>query len=90
VQQVGAIASGFLILDGPNSTCYGMSSGTTPFGATRTVNNDGGTVPFIGGLPMLVPGVTNRWYGLVGIGDPTASKTVDVSYWPRWREVATA
>ncbi len=90
VSQRAAISSGFVCLDGPNTLAYGMASGTTPFGGTRTINNDQGVVPFIGGLPMLVPGVTNRWYGLVTAGAVTATTTVDVSYWPRWREVATA
>lgn len=82
-------ASGFLILDGPNDATYAMASGTTAFGSTRTVDNAGGLVPRVGGLPMLVPGVTNRMYMLTQ-GSVTSTETVDVSYWPRWREVATS
>lgn len=90
VNQAAAISSGFIVLDGPNTVAYGMASGTTAFGATRTIDNGGGLVPFIGGIPLLVPGVTNRWYALITGGAVTATTTVDVSYWPRWREVATA
>jgi hypothetical protein len=83
-------ATGFLVLDGPNDTTYGMASGTTPFGATRTIDQGGGMVPRYGGLPMLVPGVTQRWHLIIPGLAITSTKTVDVSYWPRWREVATS
>jgi hypothetical protein len=83
-------ALGFIVLDGPNDTTYGMASGTTAFGATRTVDQGGGLVPRYGGLPMLVPGVTQRWHMFVPAHAITGTKTVDVSYWPRWREVATS
>lgn len=87
VQQVSA--SGFLVLDGPNDATYCMAAGTTPFGLTRTIANGGGLVPRIGGLPMLVPGVNNRWYMLTSraLSD---TRTVEISYWPRWLDVATA
>jgi hypothetical protein len=83
-------ATGFLVLDGPNDTTYGMASGTTPFGSTRTIDQGGGMVPRYGGLPMLVPGVTQRWHLIIPGPAITSTKTVDVSYWPRWREVATS
>ncbi|TDB88360.1 hypothetical protein E1264_11810 [Actinomadura sp. KC216] len=87
VQQVRA--NGFLILDGPNDSTYGMAAGSTPFGLVRTIDNGGGLVPRIGGLPMLVPGVSNRWYLLTSraLSD---TRTVEISYWPRWLDVATA
>lgn len=88
VNQVGAVGS--LILDGPNDMTYGMSSGSTPFGATRTVDNVGALTPRIGGLPQLVPNATNRWHLLIAKGAVTATTTATVSYWPRWREVATS
>ena len=88
VHQVTAVNS--LILDGPADMAYGLASGSTPFGATRVVDNLGGLTPRTGGFPMLVPGVTNRWYLLVAKGAITATTTVTVSYWPRWREVATS
>lgn len=88
VQQVANLGS--LILDGPNDATYGMAAGSTPFGATRVVDNAGGLTPRIGGLPLLVPGVTNRWYLLATKAGVTATSTVNISYWPRWREVATS
>jgi hypothetical protein len=84
-------ASGFLILDGPNDATYCMSAGMDPFGASvanRIVDGAAGLVPRAGGLPVLVPGVTNRWYMLTGTGTITDSATVNISYWPYWREVA--
>lgn len=86
-QQTGL--AGYLVLDGPNDAVYMMEAGTSPFGATRTVDQHYLLTPRIGGLPELVPGVTNRWYMLTDLA-VTDTKTVDVSYWPRWREVATA
>ncbi|MBX6382015.1 MAG: hypothetical protein IRZ07_03425 [Microbispora sp.] len=88
VQQVAS--TGYLILDGPNDATYGMAAGTQPFGLNRTIDNGGGLVPRIGGLPMLVPGVLNRWYMLTGSGAIADSRTVEISYWPRWLDVATA
>jgi hypothetical protein len=35
-------ASSFLCIDGPQEIAYGMASGTTAFGSTRTVDNAGG------------------------------------------------
>ena len=83
-------SSSYLCIDGPQEMAYGMASGTTAFGATRTVDNAGGLTSYFGGFPMLVPGVTNRWYALIGPQPATAVSTWDVSYWPRWREVATS
>ena len=83
-------AAGYLVLDGPNDMTYGMSSGSTPFGSTRTIDNAGGIVSRIGGIPQLVPSVTNRWYLLRTTATVSTTTTVDVSYWPRWREVATS
>lgn len=86
-------ALGYVVLDGPNDTAYGMAAGSSPFSGTlssRVVDNAGGLVARIGNAPMLVPGTTNRWYLLVDKQDITTTKTVDVSYWPRWREVATS
>jgi hypothetical protein len=83
-------ASSFLCIDGPQEIAYGMAAGTTAFGSTRTVDNAGGLSSYVGGFPMLVPGVTNRWYTLIGPQPATATSTWDVSYWPRWREVATS
>lgn len=86
-------ATGYVVLDGPNEMTYGMASGSSPFSGTlasRGVDNAGGLTPRYGGLPMLVPGVTNRMFMLVDDNSITSTKTVDVSYWPRWREVATS
>jgi hypothetical protein len=86
-------STGYVVLDGPQDVTYGMAAGSNPFAATiagRVIDNGGGLVPRIGGLPMLVPGVTNRLYMLVDKANITATTTVDVSYWPRWREVATS
>lgn len=84
-------AVGYVVLDGPNDMTYGMASGSTPFGATRTVDNAGGLVRRpSGGVPQLVPGATNRWHMLLDKQTVTTTKTIDVSYWPRWREVATS
>jgi hypothetical protein len=83
-------ASSYLVIDGPQELAYGMASGTSAFGATRTVDNAGGLASYLGGFPMLVPGVTNRWYTLIGPQAASAASTWDVSYWPRWREVATS
>jgi hypothetical protein len=86
-------AAGYAVLDGPNDLAYGMAAGSSPFSTTlssRVVDNVGGLVSKFGNAPMLVPGTTNRWYLLVDKQDITTTKTVDVSYWPRWREVATS
>jgi hypothetical protein len=86
-------ALGYVVIDGPNDMAYGMAAGSSPFSGTlssRTVDNAGGLVAKMGSAPMLVPGTTNRWYLLVDKQDITTTKTVDVSYWPRWREVATS
>lgn len=88
VSQVGAV--GYLVLDGPQDMTYGMASGTTAFGSTRTVDNASGLTPRFGGLPQLVPGITNRWHMLLDGQTITTTRAVDVSYWPRWREVATS
>lgn len=82
-------SGGFLILDGPNDSTYMMPSGTTAFGATRTINNDGGLAVRLGSIPELVPGKTNRWHILQAGASSTATLTMDVSYWPRWKEVPT-
>jgi hypothetical protein len=84
------VTNSFLVIDGPSEMAYGMAPSTTPFGATRTVDGGGGLVSMMGGTPMLVPGVTNRWYMLRGGSGVTTTSPVDVSYWPRWREVATS
>lgn len=83
-------ASSYLAIDGPQELAYGMASGTSAFGGTRTVDNAGGLASYFGAYPMLVPGVTNRWYTLIGGQAASATSTWDVSYWPRWREVATS
>jgi hypothetical protein len=82
----------YLILDGPQDSVYGMASGTSPFGSTsaaRQAYSGLGLTPRIGGLPILTPGQTNRWYILQESATITSTLTFDVSYWPRWREVAT-
>lgn len=87
------ITTGFVVLDGPNDMVYGMASGSDPFSASvasRTVNNGGGFISRHGGLPMLVPGVTNRWHVSRPNADVALTSTWSVSYWPRWREVATS
>jgi hypothetical protein len=83
-------AGSSFVIDGPNEMAYGMPSGATPFGSTRTVDNAGGLAFLFGGAPMLVPNVTNRWHMIRGSSAITVTSTVDVSYWPRWREVATS
>lgn len=89
VTQTRDYPSGYTILDGPNDMTYMMAPGTTPFGETRTVNNNEGLVPRIGGIPDLVPKMTNRWHILQESASVTTTKTFDVSYWPRWYEVTT-
>jgi hypothetical protein len=84
------VTNSYLVIDGPSEMAYGMAPSTTPFGSTRTVDGGGGLVSMMGGSPMLVPGVTNRWYMLRGGSGVTTTSPVDVSYWPRWREVATS
>lgn len=88
--QLMDVTSGWIVADGPNDATYGLANGSTPFGATRNLDNAQGIVTRQGGLPMLVPGVTNRWYTLFAPGNLNASKTFDISYWPRWRKVATS
>jgi hypothetical protein len=91
IRQSSAV--GYAVLDGPNDVAYGMAAGSSPFSGTlssRVVDNAGGLVSKFGNAPMLVPGVTNRWHLLVDRQDITRTTTVDVSYWPRWREVATS
>lgn len=83
-------ANSSFVIDGPNEMAYGMPSGTTPFGSTRTIDNAGGMSFLFGGAPMLVPNTTNRWHMLRGSSAISVTSTVDVSYWPRWREVATS
>ena len=83
-------ANSSLIIDGPNEMAYGQPSGATPFGSTRTVDNAGGMAFLFGGAPMLVPNVTNRWHMIRGSSAISVTSAVDVSYWPRWREVATS
>jgi hypothetical protein len=86
-------STGYAVMDGPNDMTYGMAAGSSPFSGTlasRGVDNAGGLVSRYGGLPMLVPGVTNRMFMLVNNNSITSTQTVDVSYWPRWREVATS
>lgn len=81
-----------IVLDGPNDATYGLDSGSSPFGATtsdRVLFNAFGIVPRIGGLPILTPGVSNRWYILQESAPVTNTLLFDVSYWPHWREVAT-
>ena len=88
--RAGFQTGSYLVIDGPQEMAYGMPSGTSPFGSTRTVDNAGGLVSMFGGAPMLVPGVTNRWYMIRGGSAVTTTSAVEVSYWPRWREVATS
>lgn len=87
--QQAANASGWICLDGPNDATYGLASGSTPFGTTRILDNKQGIVTRQGGLPMLVPGPTNRWYFIHNESSNNATETVDISYWPRWKEVAS-
>jgi hypothetical protein len=82
-------AIGRLIVDGANEIAYGMTSGSSPFGGTRIIDNQQAIIPLHGGVPQLVPGVTNRWFIMQGMTTAisnTFSLTVD--YWPRWRQVA--
>jgi hypothetical protein len=87
--QLKSLASGVLIVDGPNDATYGIASGSTPFGATRLVDNKQGVITRHGGLPMLVPGLTNRMHFLHNESANGTNETVNVSYWPRWKEVAS-
>lgn len=83
-------ANSSICIDGPNEMAYCQPTGATPFGSTRTVDNAGGMCFLFGGVPMLVPNTTNRWHMIRGSSAISATSTVDVSYWPRWREVATS
>lgn len=82
-----------MILDGPNDMTYGADSSSInlfdPAVANRNISNGYGLVPRVGGLPLLVPGVNNRWYILQESAEVTATLTFDVHYWPNWLEVAT-
>jgi hypothetical protein len=86
--QFSALTSGWLCLDGPNDSCYGLASGSTPFGSTRILDSKQGIVTRQGGLPMLVPAITNRWYLFHNPSANNTTETVDISYWPKYREVA--
>ena len=89
VRQTASVGS--LVIDGPNDTVYGMAAGSSPTDpVNRTIDNGGGLMPRQGGLPMLVPGTTNRWLIVRPDQFKTATSTWSVSYWPRWREVATS
>jgi len=83
-----------LILDGPNDMTYGSdTAGINLFDPSvnnRLIHNAFGLVPRIGGLPLLKPGVTNRWYILQESAQVTDTLTFDVHYWPQWLEVAEA
>lgn len=86
-------APDYLVLDGPNDMHYGMDTSTTPFGATaanRSITNYLGMVTRVGGLPMLVPGVTNRLHMIQDIAAASGTHALDVYYWPRYLEVATS
>lgn len=90
--QYNDIPGGFICLDGPNDATYGMASGSSPFSSTlstRIVDNQRGIVTRIGGLPMLVPNANQRWYVLHSASANGTIKNFVISYWPRWREVAT-
>jgi hypothetical protein len=83
---------GAIVLDGPNDMTYGGESTLNLFDtavANRSLYAAYGLVPRIGGLPILVPGVTNRWYILQESAAVTSTLNFDVHYWPRWLEVAT-
>lgn len=88
IYQLASIPSGWVCLDGPQDAVYGLASGSTPFGGTRILDNKQGIVTRHGGLPMLVPAVTNRWYFLHNPAANNTTETVDISYWPKYREVA--
>jgi hypothetical protein len=86
-------APDYLVLDGPNDMTYGMDTGSSPFGAAasnRSITNYLGLVTRVGGLPMLVPGVTNRLHIIQDLAINSNTHAVDVSYWPRYLEVATS
>lgn len=87
--QEQGLSSGSVILDGPNDATYAIASGSTPFGSTRIVDNKQGIVTRQGGLPWLVPGLTNRIYFLHNENTNNTTETVTVSYWPRWRVLAS-
>jgi hypothetical protein len=86
--QAASIPSGWVCLDGPNDATYGLASGSTPFGSTRILDGKQGIVTRQGGLPMLIPNIPNRWYFLHNESANNSTETVDVSYWPLYREVA--
>lgn len=81
-----------LILDGPNDMTYGSDTTTINlFDSSvnnRLIHNAFGLVPRQGFLPMLKPGVTNRWFILQENAQVTETLTFDVHYWPNWLEVA--
>lgn len=89
VYQFADVTGGSIILDGPQDATYGLASGSTPFGATRVNSNNNGIITRQGGLPMLVPGVTNRWNTLFSDSANGTTKNFQVSYWPKWRKVAS-
>lgn len=80
-----------LVMDGPNEVCFGFNTASSLFDpsiANRQPHNYWGLVPFVGGMPLLVPGVNNRWCILQESAQVTNTLAFDVSYWPRWLEVA--
>lgn len=87
--QQAALPSGWVVIDGPNDSVYGLASGSTPFSATRILDNKQGIITRQGGLPLLVPGLTNRWYLMHNELANNVTETVDISYWPKWKEVAS-
>lgn len=84
----------YLVLDGPQDMVFGMDTSTTPFGAApnnRVITNYLGLVTRVGAsAPMLVPGVTNRIHILQDLAATTVTHALDISYWPRYLEVATS
>lgn len=87
VQGVNAL--GRIIIDGPMNKSYGMTQASDPFGATRVPDSAGSLVTMFGGVPILVPGVTNRWFIMRAKNHViTNTYQLSVDYWPQYRVVA--
>lgn len=89
VYQSAAVASGvWLTLDGYAQEAF-LSTGD-PFLAASTGYSGAVRTDWVGGVPRLYPGVTNRLYFMVGLNAlgavpaNTVTPAFTVSYWPRY------
>jgi hypothetical protein len=77
-----------VVFDGPNDKCYGLDAA----GAVMQPDLLTERVEYEGGLPLAVPGATNRLYLLRNVTTATAdlltdTTALDISYYPRYLSV---